>query len=113
RKVLVTTILMASGVTLACLVIGFPMAQYLARTRSRYKSLLILAVVMPLFVGNAVRAAGWMVAFGQKGLFDKLVDMIGLGDIAFEIMYTTPAVFVGIVAVNLPFVVLTLQSVLE
>jgi putative spermidine/putrescine transport system permease protein len=113
RNVLLTTVMMAGGVTLACLVLGFPVAQYLARSRSRYKSLLILAVIMPLFVGNAVRAAGWMVAFGQKGLLDSMLRVVGWGDGSFEIMYSTTAVFIGIVAVNLPFVVLTLQSVLE
>ena len=35
------------------------------RARGRAKSLLIMLVVLPLFVGNAVRAAGWMVAFGK------------------------------------------------
>jgi putative spermidine/putrescine transport system permease protein len=63
--VLKTTLLMAIGVTLACLVAGFPPALFLARTSSRFKAILILAVILPLFVGNAVRAAGWMVAFGQ------------------------------------------------
>ena len=53
--------------TLICLILGFPLAYVLARTHSRAKSLLIIAVVLPLFVGNAVRAAGWMVAFGAKG----------------------------------------------
>ena len=40
----------------------------LARTQSRYKNLLIMLVVLPLFVGNAVRAAGWMTLFGSQGL---------------------------------------------
>ena len=49
----------------------------LARTQSRYKHLLIMLVVLPLFVGNAVRAAGWMVVFGNKGFLNA--SLMGLG----------------------------------
>jgi putative spermidine/putrescine transport system permease protein len=85
----------------------------LARTQVRYKNLLIMLVVLPLFVGNAVRAAGWMVAFGNKGVINA--SLMGLGAITtpIEIMFTEPAVIIGITAVNLPFMVLTLQSVIE
>jgi len=111
--VLKTTLLMAAGVTVACLVAGFPAAMYLARTATRFKSVLILAVILPLFVGNAVRAAGWMVAFGQKGVVNYLVAVVAPTAEPWTLMYTPWAVFVGIISVNLPFVVLTLQSVLE
>lgn len=111
--VLKTTLLMAISVTVTCLVAGFPPALYLARTTSRFKAILILAVILPLFVGNAVRAAGWMVAFGQKGVFNYLLELLSPLSAPWTIMYTPGAVFVGIIAVNLPFVVLTLQSVLE
>lgn len=111
--VLKTTLLMAIGVTGVCLVAGFPAALYLARTSARFKAILILAVIMPLFVGNAVRAAGWMVAFGQKGIVNYLAELLAPTTAPLTIMYTPGAVLVGIISVNLPFVVLTLQSVLE
>ena len=92
---------------------GFPLAYVLARTRTRYKNILIMLVVLPLFVGNAVRAAGWMVAFGNKGVINA--SLMGAGAIStpLEIMFTETAVIIGITAVNLPFMVLTLQSVIE
>lgn len=109
--VLRTTLLMAVGVTLASLVLAFPVATLLARAKGGLKTGLLLAVVLPLFVGNAVRAAGWMVAFGQRGVVGSLMEAVQLPPVA--LMYTPFAVFVGILAVNLPFVVLTLSSVLE
>jgi putative spermidine/putrescine transport system permease protein len=109
--VLKTTILMAVGVTIASLIGGFPVAIAVARAPQRIKSLLIILTVIPLFVGNAVRAAGWMVAFGQKGVINAALDVIGISEQT--LMYTPTAVFIGIVSVNLPFVILTLQSVLE
>lgn len=113
RAVLATTLQMAFGVTLACLVLAFPIAMFLAKAPPRWKPLLLLLVILPLFVGNAVRAAGWMVAFGQKGLVNAFLEGTGLIDAPLTMMYTSTAVFVGILSVNLPYVVLTLQSVLE
>jgi len=84
-----------------------------ARTQSRFKHLMIIAIVLPLFVGNAVRAAGWMVIFGNKGFVNVGLMSLGVIDKPLEIMFTEPAVIIGIAAVNLPFMVLTLQSVIE
>ena len=88
----------------------FPMAYCLARTRSRFKNLLLMAVILPLFVGNAVRAAGWMVLFGNRGFVNSVLMGLGLTREPLQIMYTEFAVVLGVIAVNLPFVVLTLQS---
>jgi putative spermidine/putrescine transport system permease protein len=111
--VLVRTIRVAAVCTAICLALAFPMAYCLARTRSRFKNLLLMAVILPLFVGNAVRAAGWMVLFGNRGFVNATLMAIGIVREPLQLMYTEFAVVVGIVAVNLPFVVLTLQAVLE
>jgi putative spermidine/putrescine transport system permease protein len=111
--ILGTTVRIAVTVTLACLIIGFPLAYVVARSQSRFKHLLIIAIVLPLFVGNAVRAAGWMVVFGSRGFFNSTLMDLGLIAKPFEIMFTEKAVIIGIIAVNLPFMVLSLQSVIE
>ena len=111
--VLIRTVRVALITTIVCLAMGFPLAYVLARTQTRYKSLLIMLVVLPLFIGNAVRAAGWMVAFGNKGVINASLMGVGVLSEPIEIMFTEGAVIVGITAVNLPFMVLTLQSVIE
>jgi len=108
-----TTLRVSLICTLICLLLGFPLAYTLARTQSRFKNLLIMLVVLPLFVGNAVRAAGWMTFLGSKGFLNSSLIGLGLLSEPLEIMYTELAVIVGIIAVNLPFMVLTLQSVIE
>lgn len=111
--ILGTTVRIAVMVTAACLLLGFPLAYVMARTQSRFKNLLIILTVLPLFVGNAVRSAGWMVVFGNKGFFNASLLGLGVIEKPLEIMYTEKAVIIGIIAVNLPFMVLTLQSVIE
>jgi putative spermidine/putrescine transport system permease protein len=108
-----TTVKVAMICTAICLVLGFPLAYVLARTRTRFKNLLIMLVVLPLFVGNAVRAAGWMTLFGSRGMISVGLMGTGLASQPVELMFTQSAVIIGIIAVNLPFMVLTLQSVIE
>ncbi|MCX7327057.1 MAG: ABC transporter permease [Hyphomicrobiales bacterium] len=112
-QVLWRTVRVAVACTFFCLIFGFPLAYVLARTQSRYKNLLVMAIVLPLFVGNAVRAAGWMVAFGSKCFVNASLMGMGVISTPIEIMYTETAVVIGIIAVNMPFMVLTLQSVIE
>jgi putative spermidine/putrescine transport system permease protein len=108
-----TTLRVAALCTLVCLVMALPLAYVLARTQTRFKNVLIMLVVLPLFVGNAVRAAGWMTIFGSKGFLNVTLMQLGVINQPLEIMYTESAVVAGIIAVNLPYMVLTLQSVIE
>lgn len=111
--VFATTLRVSLICTATCLLLGFPLAYVLARTQSRFKNLLILGVVLPLFVGNAVRAAGWMALLGSRGFLSVSLMRFGLTTKSTEIMFSETAVLLGIVAVNLPFMILTLQSVIE
>ncbi len=85
----------------------------LARTQTRFKNLLILLTVLPLFVGNAVRSAGWMTLLGSKGFLNSTWLWLGITSQPIEIRYTELAVLLGLISINLPFMVLTLQSVIE
>jgi putative spermidine/putrescine transport system permease protein len=111
--VLWTTLRVAALCTVVCLVMALPLAYVLARTQSRFKNVLIMLVVLPLFIGNAVRAAGWMTVFGAKGFLNVTLMQLGVITEPLQLMYTEGAVVVGIIAVNLPYMVLTLQSVIE
>ena len=111
--VLWTTFRVAILCTVVCLAMALPLAYVLARTQTRFKNVLIMLVVLPLFVGNAVRAAGWMVLLGSKGFINVTLMRLGVITQPVQMMYTEAAVVVGIIAVNLPYMVLTLQSVIE
>lgn len=108
-----TTLLMAGAVTILCITLGLPIANWIARQSGTLKTILLMAVILPLFISNAVRAAGWMVAFGQAGVLNYVLLQLGLISEPLQIMQTPIAVFIGMTAVNLPYVVLTLQSIFE
>jgi len=113
RDVLLTTVSLAVLCTLSSVLLAFPVAYFLARTRSRWKSLLIIGILFPLLVGNVVRAAGWMAFLGRQGFVNVSLGWLGIIDQPLELMYTPLAVYIGLVGVLLPFMILSLQGVLE
>ncbi len=113
REVFLNTLKVAAICTLLALVMGFPVAYFLAKTQTRHKSLLIILLVFPLLVGNVVRAAGWMVVLGHAGAANALLQWLGLIEQPVKLLYTPLAVIIGTTAVVLPYMILTLQSVLE
>ncbi|MFG1280547.1 ABC transporter permease [Xanthobacter autotrophicus] len=112
QEVLATTLWVSGLSTLLCLLAGFPVAYFLVRQASdKWKGRLLLLVILPLLMGNAVRTAAWMVILGDKGLFNAFVSTLGLSPV--KLMYTPTAVVIGLVSVLLPFMIVTLQSVIE
>lgn len=112
QRVLGTTVFVAVVTTALCLVLALPLSYYISRLdHPRLKSALIILVVLPLLMGNAVRTAGWMVILGDRGIVNSI--LIGLGLSARTILYTPTAVIIGLTSVLLPFMVITLQSVME
>lgn len=112
-NVLWTTVQVAILCTVLSVILAFPVAYFLARTQSRYKSLLIILAVFPLLVGNVVRAAGWMALLGNQGFVNAILTWLGVIQQPVKILYTPTAVVIGIIAVVLPYMILTLQSVIE
>jgi putative spermidine/putrescine transport system permease protein len=113
QQVILTTL----GISLLCtaltLVIAYPAAYWVGRIESRWKSLIVIATLFPLLVGNVVRSAGWMALFTRDGLINTALLRIGVISQPLELMYTPKAVVFGIIAVVLPYMILTIASVIE
>ena len=112
-QVMGTTLAVALGSTLLTLCLGFPAAYWLARLQGRWKNFMTIVVMFPLLVGNVVRAAGWMALLGNGGAINAALLGLGLISAPLPLMYNTGAVVAGIVAVVLPYMILTLSAVIE
>lgn len=110
--VLWTTMRVTVIVTVVCLLLGVPMAWRLARSASRWKSAWIVLLILPLFIGSVTRTAGWMILFARGGMLDIVARAL-FGTSGVDLMFTETAVIFGIISINLPFTILTLQSVFE
>jgi putative spermidine/putrescine transport system permease protein len=113
RGVMATTLVIAFLCTALTLALAFPAAYRLARMESRWKSLATVLTLIPLLVGNVVRAAGWMGLLGNDGLINAGLQTLRITSEPVKLIYTPGAVVVGTVAVVLPYMILTLSSVIE
>ncbi|WP_207789195.1 ABC transporter permease subunit [Neobacillus terrae] len=103
----------AFSATLLALVMGFPIAYFLARTKSKWKSIIIMLIVFPLLVGNIIRDVGWISLFSGTGLINRFLLDIGVVQEPIQLLQTPMAVIIAITNVVLPYMILTLHSVLE
>lgn len=98
-------------VTAVTLALAFPYAWLMVRTASpALRRLLLVSLFLPFFIGQVVRAYGWLVVLGQQGLANSLLAGLGLPPLA--VLYTFPGVLVGLVQYMLPFAVLMLAPAL-
>jgi putative spermidine/putrescine transport system permease protein len=113
RQVLFTTLWISAVTTVLCLIGGVAVAYYMARTESPLlKRYLIIAIVLPLFMGNVARTAGWIIILDDKGLLNFLLQTVH-GSSALRLLYTPGAVITGLTSVLLPFMIVTLNSVMH
>ncbi len=100
-------------VNIVAAVLGYPIAYFLARNRSRWRTLFLFMVIMPLMVGVMDRTYGWIILLGTEGIVNKILVFLHIIGEPIRILYTETAVVVGIAEVLLPFMVLPLLSSIQ
>lgn len=111
--VMLRTFLLATVVTVATAIIGYPVAWYFAHSTSRYKHLVLIGVISPLLVSVVVRTIGWMIVLGNEGLINNILVSSGVIDEPLRLMNSFWSVAVGMIHVLLPFMILSIASVLS
>jgi putative spermidine/putrescine transport system permease protein len=100
--------------TLVCLVLGYPVAYFLVRHSGRWSGLIIFLLIAPLLTSIIMRTYGWRVLFARRGLLNNLlVDQLGILDAPLQLVNTPEAAVIGLVHVLVPFMVLSIASVLQ
>jgi putative spermidine/putrescine transport system permease protein len=111
--VLWDTLVLGAIVTVVSLLLGYPLAYHLARTRSRWKPLLIVCILSPLLVGIVIRCYGWMILLADRGLINATLMERGWITRPLPLMYNKFGVTIALVHVFLPFMILSLTGVLK
>jgi putative spermidine/putrescine transport system permease protein len=110
---LVATMRIGAVTTAIALLIGYPLAHWMARIKSRVgHALLLMAVIAPLLTGIVVRTFAWMTILGDRGVINITAQWLGLTDKPWPLMYNEFGVVVGLVHIYVPFMVLTLVGVI-
>src|SRR6059036_3960873 len=103
----------AAMVTLIALLLGYPLAYVLATIRPRLARVLVVIVVLPFLTSIIVRTYAWMVLLGRNGVVNQYLVALGLTQAPLPLLYNQAGVVVGMTYVLLPFMVLTLASVMR
>lgn len=111
--ILWSTIKLGVVITVITLVLGYPVAYFLVRTRLPFKNWLRLAVVTPLLVSVVIRTYGWLILLSDRGLLNQALVGLGLTDKPVKLLFTYNGVLIGLVHVFLPFMILSLVGVIE
>ena len=114
QNVLLTTLWISAVTTVLCLVGGVGVAYFMARNRSRIlQRYLVIVIVLPLFVGNVTRTAGWIVLLNDGGVANYLLQRLNITAVPLRLLYTPGAVIAGLASVLLPYMIVTLNSVMH
>ncbi len=110
---LIRSIIFGLIVTGLTLLIGYPMAYTIAFRGGRYKSILLLLVILPFFTSFIIRTISWQFILADNGFVLGTLKDLGWLDEQFRLLATPVAVISGITYNFLPFVVLPLYVALE
>ena len=111
---LMRTAVMSLLVTGLTLLIGFPIAYYIAKVaRRRSKAALFLLCLVPLWVSDLVRAFGWIVLLRETGLVSTFMQSVGLISGPVEMLYSDVTVVIGMIYTVVLFMIVPLVSTLE
>ena len=105
------SILIAVKTTVLCLLLGYPIAYYIARSTEKVQNVLILCITLPMWINMLVRTYAWIGLLSNGGIFQKILGFFGLGNV--ELLYTEGAVLLGMVYNFLPFMILQIQTSLS
>ena len=109
------TLLVSTIVTIACLILAYPVAYLLATLPLRTSNLLMICVLMPFWTSLLVRIVAWMIMLQQQGVLND--SLVGLGIISDDnrlpLMYNFNGTIIVMTQVLLPFMILPLYSVMR
>lgn len=104
--------LAVTSTVIICLV-GYPFGYFMARMSEGRKKKAMLLLMLPFWVNSLIRLYGWIIILQNKGLMNTVLKALGIIEKPLKILYSYPAVVVGMVYVLLPFMILSVYSSAE
>jgi putrescine transport system permease protein len=108
-----SSVKLAAISTLLCLLLGYPMAYFIARQPARWRNLLLLGIILPFWISFLLRVYAWIGLLNTNGVINNFLQWTGLIDQPLPLIYNDFAVYLGIVYSYLPFMILPLYANLE
>jgi putative spermidine/putrescine transport system permease protein len=113
REVIWRTLGLGFGVTLACLILGYPVAYLLARGPQHWRLPVTLLVIFPMLLNLVVRSFGWIALLANHGLLNNLLLDLGLISAPLKLIFNLTGLMIGMTHIFLPFMVLMLVAAIQ
>lgn len=112
-KILVYSLVVGIETTALCILIGYPLAYYIARAPARQRSLLLFLILVPFWTNFIIRIYAWIMILRAGGFLDDILQWAHITQRSLNLLYTPTAVMIGMIYEFLPFMILPLYSSLE
>ena len=110
-EVLLRSLYIALITTVICVLLGYPLAYFLAKLPDRSNGLMILLITMPTWINMLVRTYAWLGILQDNGVINNILALFGIGPI--KMIYTSFAVILGMVYNFIPFMILQIHTSLS
>ncbi|MGH6644236.1 ABC transporter permease [Hypericibacter sp.] len=111
--VFLRTFWIAFQVTLATLILGFPVAYLLATLPTRYSNLLMIFVLLPFWTSLLVRTTAWFVLLQDNGIINDTIQFLHLSDGPLRLIFSRFGTIIAMTHIQLPFTLLPIYSVMK
>ncbi len=112
-KIYTRSLLISLVTTVLCVLIGYPFAYLIARTKSRGRKLFYMLVIIPFWTNSLIRIYGWRTFLGNSGWLVKSLQFLGVISEPVDFLYQTGTTILGMVYCFVPFMVLPLYTSIE
>lgn len=106
--VLWRSLTIAIKTTIICVILGYPVAYFIARSSDRVRNILVLAITLPMWINMLVRTYAWIGILSNGGIAQTILGFFGFKDV--ELLYTEGAVLLGMVYNFIPFMILQINT---
>ncbi|WP_189343768.1 MULTISPECIES: ABC transporter permease subunit [unclassified Mesorhizobium] len=104
-KLLVETLELSVGVTILCLLFGYPVAYTISRVNKRSAALLLLLISLPYLTSVLIRTYAWIVVLGPNGVVNQFLMSVGLTSKPVQLVFNQIGVYTGMVQIHLPLMI--------
>ena len=112
-EILLSSLKLALISTAAVIIFGYPFGLCTAFLPKKMQKLIMTGQLIPYWVNSLLRLYGWIIIFRANGLLDKLLMWLGVTREPLKLLYTYPAVVVGMIYVLIPFMFASVYQVAE
>ena len=99
--------------TVLIVLIGYPFGYFMAKLTAKWKKRTMMLLMIPFWTSSLIRLYGWIIIFRANGVLDKILMALGITEEPLKVLYTYPAVVVGMIYALLPFMIFAVYSSAE